>query len=291
MVQFGQDVIGGLGFGAIYALAALGLVIIFKTSRLVNFAFGSMGTAVAMILWTLLSAVRLPLVAAWLLALVGAAVVGALTDEALLRRIEQAPSLIQITITLGLFIGIEGLVGVLWGYTPKPLPELTSGGSLRVGPYFLTPDQLLIVALTLVLAAALHFVLERTRLGLAMRAIAQDRDTAMLMGVPTRRTVALSWAWGVLLSGLAAILVAPAVSLSPTMMDQIAVFAFAAAVLGGFGSLAGAIVGGFIVGIVGNLISAYLSTNFQLTFIFLLIVAVLYVRPHGIFGSAAQSRQ
>jgi branched-chain amino acid transport system permease protein len=291
MVQFGQDIIGGLGFGAIYALAALGLVVIFKTSRVVNFAFGSMGTVAAMLLWTLLLAAGLPPAGAWLLALAGAALIGALADVALLRRIERTTPLIQITLTLGLFIGIEGLAGVLWGYTPKSLPQLGAAGPLRLGPYYLTPDQLIIVALTAVLAAALYVVLERTRLGLAMRAIAQDRDAAMLMGVPTRGIVTQSWAWGVLLSGLAAILVAPSVGLSPTMMDQIAVFAFAAAVLGGFGSLAGAMVGGFLVGVVGNLISAYVSTNFQLTFIFLLIVAVLYVRPQGIFGSATEARQ
>jgi branched-chain amino acid transport system permease protein len=291
MVQFVQDVIGGLGFGAVYALAALGLVVIFKTSRVVNFAFGSMGTATAMLLWTLLSAAGLPPAAAWLLALTGAALIGALADVSLLRRIERTNPLIQITLTLGLFIGIEGLTGVLWGYTPKTLPQLGASGPLRIGPYFLTPDQLLIIGLTVVLAVALYVVLERTRLGLAMRGIAQDRDAAMLMGVPMRAIVTQSWAWGVLLSGLAAILVTPSVGLSPTMMDQIAVFAFAAAVLGGVGSLAGAVVGGFVVGVVGNLISAYVSTNFQLTFIFLLIVAVLYVRPQGIFGVSTEGRR
>jgi branched-chain amino acid transport system permease protein len=291
MVQFIQDVIGGLGFGAIYALAALSLVVIFKTSQVVNFAFGAMGTAVAMVLWTVLATSHVPLVAAWLAAMAAALAIGALMDVGLLRRIEQATTLIQITLTLGLFIGIDGLVGVIWGYTPKSIPSIVSGAPIAIGPYYLGPDQLAIIGLTVALAIALHLVLERTRLGLAMRAIAQDREAAMLMGVPMRGIVTLSWAWGVLLSGLAAILVAPAVSLSPTMMDQIALFAFAAAVLGGFGSLAGGIAGGFVVGIAGNLISAYLSTNFQTTFIFLLIVLVLYVRPQGMFGSEARSRQ
>jgi branched-chain amino acid transport system permease protein len=103
-----------------------------------------------------------------------------------------------------------------------------------------------------------------------MRAVAQDRDVALLMGIPVFRLVTASWAVGVLIAGLAAILVAPTVSLSPTMMDEIAVFAFAAAVLGGFGSLAGAIVGGFVIGVLNSLISAYLSTNYQLSLVFLL---------------------
>jgi branched-chain amino acid transport system permease protein len=291
VAQFGQDIIGGLGFGAIYALAALSLVVIFRTSQIVNFAFGALGTAVAMVLWTALAAAHLPLAAAWLAAIAAALAIGAAADAVLLRRIAQAPPLIQITLTLGLFIAIEGLVGVIWGYPPKAIPPIVSGAPLAIGPYYLGPDQIAIIVLTLILAAALHVVLERTRLGLAMRAIAQDRETAMLMGVPVRGIVTQSWAWGVLLSGLAAILAAPAVSLSPTMMDQIALFAFAAAVLGGFGSLTGAIAGGFIVGVAGNLIAAYVSTNFQLTFIFLLIVAVLYVRPQGLFGTEVKARQ
>jgi branched-chain amino acid transport system permease protein len=291
MIQLGQDIIGGLGFGAIYALAALGLVVVFRTSQIVNFAFGALGTAVAMILWTALSMTHLPPAVCWLIAVAAALAIGAVADAALLRRIGHATPLIQITLTLGLLVAIEGLVGVVWGYPPKAIPPVISGTSLALGPYYIGPNQIAIIVLTLALAAALHFMLERTRLGLAMRAIAQDRETAMLMGVPVRGIVTLSWAWGVLLSGLAAILVAPAVSLSPTMMDQIALFAFAAAVLGGFGSLAGAIAGGFIVGIAGSLIAAYVSTNFQLTFIFLLIVAVLYARPQGLFGAEVKTRQ
>jgi branched-chain amino acid transport system permease protein len=291
MVQFGQDLIGGLAFGAIYAIAALSLVVVLKTSGVVNFAFGAMGTAAAMFLWTFLTVLHLPVVAAWLLAVAGALALGAMTDVTLLRRVEEAATLTQITLTLGLFIGMGGVIGVIWGYTPKAIPKVVGGASLRVGPYFLTPDQLFVIALSLALAFALHLVLERTRLGLAMRAIAQDRETAMLMGVPVRGVVTRSWAWGAVLSGLAASLVAPAVSLSPTMMDEIGVYAFAAAVLGGFGSLAGAIAGGFAVGVISSLVGAYLSNNFQLTFIFLLIVAVLYVRPQGFFGSRATSRR
>jgi branched-chain amino acid transport system permease protein len=111
------------------------------------------------------------------------------------------------------------------------------------------------------------------------------------MGIRVRRYITASWAVGVLVTGVAANLVAPTVSLSPTMMDNIAVFAFAAAVLGGFGSLAGAIVGGFAIGVVSDLIAGYLSSDLQLSLVFLLIVVILYVRPQGLFGVAAHSRQ
>jgi len=124
-----------------------------------------------------------------------------------------------------------------------------------------------------------------------MQAVSQDREVAALMGIRVFRFVTASWAIGVLVTGVAAILVAPTVSLSPTMMDNIAVYAFAAAVLGGFGSLAGAVVGGFLVGVISSLVGAYLSTNYELSIIFLLIVVVLYVRPQGLFGVEAKTRQ
>ncbi len=291
MHNFFQFVVGGLGFGGIYALAALGLVLIFKTSSVVNFAFGAMATVVTLLLWSLLTRAGLPLAAAWLAAMGFAMLVGALSNAMLLSRVERSPVLIQIGLTLGLLILIEGLAGVLWGYGPKSIPQPFSGSAVNVASFLITPNELFIVGLTVAVGIALFVVFEHTRVGLAMRAVAADREVAALMGVRTHRYVTGSWALGVALSGIAAILVAPTLGLDPTMMDQVAVFAFAAAILGGFGSLAGAVVGGFLIGVGSNLIAAYVSTNLQLTLIFAVIVAVLYVRPEGLFGVGATSRQ
>jgi len=291
VAEFGQLVLGGLGFGGIYALAALGLVLIFKTSGVVNFAFGAMATVVTLMLWTLLEPLGLPVVVAWLLALAVGLLLGGICEVLLLRRIANAAPLIQIALTLGLLLVIQGLSGVVWGFSPKDVPRVVHGASLSVGPVLLDLNDVFIVVLTLVLGGAFFVIFERTRAGLAMRAIAQDRDTAELMGIPVRRFITASWAVGVLVSGVAANLVAPTVSLAPTMMDNIAVFAFAAAVLGGFGSLAGALVGGFAIGVVSNLVAGYLSNDLQLSIVFLLIVVILYVRPQGLFGVAADSRQ
>ena len=229
--------------------------------------------------------------AAWALAMVVALAIGAATEATLMRRVERAPVLVQIVLTLGLLILIEGLAGAIWGYGPKAIPQVFHGNAVSVASFLITPNDLFIVGLTVVLGLLLYLVFEHTRAGLAMRAIAADREAASLMGVRTHRYVTASWALGVALSGLAAILVAPTVGLEPSMMDQVAVFAFAAAILGGFGSLAGAIVGGFLIGVASNLIAAYVSTNLQLTLIFAVIVALLYVRPEGLFGVQATSRQ
>lgn len=290
MVSLGQYVIAGLGYGAIYALVALGLVLIFKTTGVINFAAGAMGTAVTMVLWTVLAQLNLPFVVAWLVALVAALLIGALTETVFLRRIHGSPLLIQIVLTLGLLLVIEGLVGWIWGYELKTVPPVVPGGPSKLGPWFVLPNEIFIIVLSLILTAVFFYIFERTRIGLAMRAVAQNPDVASLMGIHTFRYVTASWTIGVLVTGIGAILLAPLVSLSPTMMDDVAVFAFAAAVLGGFGSLAGAVAGGFIIGIVTDLIGAYISTNLEVTLIFLLIVLILYVRPQGLFGVEAKTR-
>jgi len=291
MHAFGQYVIGGLPFGGIYALAALGLVLIFKTTGVVNFAFGAMATASTLILWSVLQHGGLPFAVAWIVAMAAAMGIGALCEMTLLRRVERSPVLIQIVLTLGLLLVIEGVAGTIWGYAPKAVPRVLTGSPLSVARLLITPNDLFIVGLTVALGLALFAILERTRAGLAMRAIAADREVAKLMGVRTRRYVTAAWAIGVAISGVAAILVAPTVGLDPSMMDEIGVFAFAAAILGGFGSLAGAVIGGFVIGIGANLIAAYISTNLQLTLIFAFIIALLYVRPQGLFGVEAVSRQ
>src|SRR5438874_5073760 len=291
MHNFFQFVIGGLGFGGIYAFAALGLVLIFKTSGVVNFAFGAMATVVTLTLWSLLNHAGLPFAAAWVLAMVIAMLIGGFTNGVLMRRIERSAVLVQIVLTLGLLILIEGLAGVLWGYGPKSIPQPLSGNPVNVASFLITPNDLFIIGLTVGVGLLLFVVFEWTRVGLAMRAIAADREVASLMGIRTNLYVTGSWALGTALSGIAAILVAPSLGLEPTMMDQVAVFAFAAAIVGGFGSLIGAVVGGFLIGVASNLIAAYVSTNLQLTLIFAVIVAVLYVRPDGLFGTQAVSRQ
>jgi branched-chain amino acid transport system permease protein len=291
MTVFAQLVVSALGFGGIYALAALGLTIIFKTSNVVNFAYGAMGTAVAMLAWTVHAGLGLPAAVAWVLAITGGGALGAVSEAGFLRRVEGAPAIVGIVMTLGLLLLVEGLTGVIWGFGPKGFPSVLSGASIAAGPVTIDRNDLFIAGLTVVIALVLYAFYERTRLGLAVRAVAEDPETASLMGISRRWVLSLSWAAGVAITGVAAVLAAPSVGLTPEMMDNIAVFAFAAAVLGGLGSLAGAVVGGFAVGVLANLIAGYASTNLQLTLVFALIVVVLYLRPQGLFGRAAQVRQ
>ncbi|MDA8102908.1 MAG: branched-chain amino acid ABC transporter permease [Nitrospiraceae bacterium] len=291
MTLFFQLIVSGLGFGAVYALGAISLTVIFNTSNVVNFASASLSSAVALLMWLALVRLHLSVLLAWLFALVAAMVIGALVEAAFLRRVERSSLIVQIVMTLGLLVAIEGLDGALYGFNPKTLPHVIHGPSIAIGSVFLDRNDAFILGLTLVLTFVLYLVYQRTRLGLALRAVASDREVASLMGIQTQRMVSLSWAIGVLLAGVSAILIAPSISLTPTFMENVAVFAFAAAVLGGFGSLPGALVGGLLIGVMSNLISGYLSNNLQLTFVFIMILLVLYVRPNGLFGKRVMSRQ
>lgn len=290
MTLFFQLVLSGLGFGGIYALAALGLTLIFKTSNVVNFGYGAMGTVVAMLVWTLHSSAKLPIAASWLLAVAAGALLGVVMETAFLRRVQAAAIIVSIVMTLGLLLLIEGLTGVIWGFAPKAVPPVLSGSSITFGSLAISRDDLFIAGLAVALGLILYAFYEHTRLGLAVRAVAEDAEVAELMGISRRRVVTASWAAGVAVTGAAATLAAPSVGLTPTFMDDIAVFGFAAAVLGGFGSLLGAVVGGFLIGIVSNLVAGYISTNLQLTLVFALIVVVLYLRPEGLFGRPAWVR-
>jgi branched-chain amino acid transport system permease protein len=291
MTEFFQLVVSALGFGGVYALAALGLNIIYKTSNVVNFAFGAMATVVALFVWTVHTGLGLPTALAWLLAILGGAVIGGVTEGGFMRRVERAPPLVSIVMTIGLLLIVEGLAGVIWGYGPKTVPTVISGPSIAIGSVSVDRNDLFVAGFAVAVTIALQLFYQRTRRGLAVRAVAEDPEVAPLMGISRRSVLALSWAVGVALCGVAATLVAPAVSLTPTMMDDIAVFAFAGAVLGGLGSLWGALVGGFAVGILADLVAGYISANLQLVVVFALIVAVLYLRPQGLFGQAAQVRQ
>ena len=291
MTVFAQLVVSALGFGGIYALAALGLTIVFKTSDVGNFASGARATGVDMVAWTVHAGLGLAAAVAWGLANLCGRALGAVSEAGFLRRVEGAPAIVSIVMTLGLLLLVEGLTGVIWGFGPKGFPSVLSGAGIAAGPVSIDRNDLFISGLTVVIALVLYAFYERTRLGLAVRAVAEDPETASLMGISRRWVLGLSWAAGVAVTGVAALLAAPSVGLTPTMMDNIAVFAFAAAVLGGLGSLAGAVVGGFAVGVLANLIAGYASTNLQLTLVFALIVMVLYLRPQGLFGRAAQVRQ
>jgi branched-chain amino acid transport system permease protein len=279
-----QIAIAGLAQGCLYALVALGLVVIANTSGVLNFAQGAMGMAVTYVAWSLLSLAHVGFWPAVIIAAASAFALGAASQVVLLNRLRGASDMTQIVLTLGLAMLLEGVVGLIFGYNPRPMAFPLSMAPMLVGPIVLRPQDIVNVSFLAVLALALAILFTRTTLGLTMRSITQNSYAARLMGVRVERVLSLAWGWGVLLGGIAAVLAASTTSVTPDMMNTVLIYGFAGAIMGGFGSLVGACAGGLVLGIVNNFIVAFVSPQLSMSFVFALLLVVLYVRPDGLFG-------
>jgi len=279
-----QIVLTGLAQGSLYALAALGLIVIYNASEVLNFAQGAMGMAAAYVAWVLLTNLHVGYPLAFVAALTFAFALGVIVQSLGLRRLMGASILTQIVVTLGLFMFTQGVVGIMFGYNPKPMVQPLSWRPIVAGTIVLRPQDIVDLGILAILSLGLAALFARTKLGLGMRAITQNVYAARLMGVPVASVLSVAWGIGVLLGGVAAILSAPVTSMTPNMMDTIIVYAFVAAIVGGFGSLAGAIVGGLILGIVNSFIETFLAPELSMSIVFGLLLLVLYAKPDGLFG-------
>lgn len=282
-----QIFVSGLAQGSLYALAALGIVVIFNASQVVNFAHGAMAALAAYVTWSLLGTLHVPYPLAVLAALIVAFGVGYAIEAVLLRRVVDAPPLTQIVVTLGLLMFFTGAIGLAFGYNPHSLPPLVNFPSLAAGPVLLLASDAFQLVVLVLIVAALLVLFRRTRIGLAMRALTQDLFASRLAGIPIGAVLSVAWGIGIALAGVAGILAVPKTTLTPAMMDTLVIYGFVAAVLGGFGTIWGAVFGGLVLGVVDNLIKTYLAPELSLTAVFALLLAVLYVRPNGIFGREA----
>lgn len=281
-----QIIVGGLIFGCIYALAALGIVLIYKTTDVVNFAHGEMAMFTTFISFVLLTQYGFNYFTSLLLALVFAICFGSLVYLIFMRKVQNAPHINQVVLTLGLFMIINGVASFLWGNHPASFPEAVEGDVIQIGNVYVTPHDLFMVGITLLLMFVFFLIFKFSKIGLAMRSSSQDMLASKLMGINITLVFLVTWGIGAALGGIAGIMTAPFTFLSPNMMGEILIIAFAGAVLGGFISLPGAVLGGLIIGIVENLISYYISPELRIVIIFLFIILVLYIRPQGILGGA-----
>jgi len=291
MALLAQYVAGGLATGSLYALVALGIVLLYRTSRVLNFAHGDLATFGTFIAFALLTARRWPFAAAALGSLAATAVVGAAVFSLILRPAKESTLLGKIVITLGLALVLQGTTATLWGTDTKTLPfPLSDVTVYRLGQVVVSQISLGSAAAGLALMGALYVLVQHTRVGLAMRAVSQDTVAAQALGIPVRQILALTWGLASALGAAAGILLAPATLLDPYMMLDPFLKGFAAAVLGGIDSLPGAAAGGLLLGVVEALFGAYVSVKFKTTLAFLIIIAVLTVRPEGLFGREYRRR-
>jgi len=287
---FWQQVASGLSAGCLYALAALGLVLIYRTMEIVNFAHGEMAMISTFVAYTLLVRVGLPYVLAMLVALAFAFIFGMAIERVFLRPIQEGPLVSMMIMTLGLFMVFNGAAGWVWGFDPVSFPYAVRGRPVFIGDIIVTRDSLLVLAVTVIMAGALYLALRFTMAGIAIRATSQNPRAARLMGVPVPKVYSLTWGMSAVLGAVAGVLIAPTTFLSPSMMAEVQIKAFTAAVLGGFSSLPGAVVGGLLLGVLENLVAGYISTQLKSTFAFALIVVVLLIRPSGIMGTTERRK-
>jgi branched-chain amino acid transport system permease protein len=285
-------VAAGLSAGSLYALVALGLVLIHRCTRVLNFAHGEVAALGAFVTFTLVSGGR-PF---WIAALAGVAVSAAVAVAFYLVVLEPAQRRAvsaggEVILTLGLALLLQGVSVELWGAEPQRLPlPVSDSGSLALGPARVGHLALATLAVSLAAAALLFLVVERTRLGLAMRALADNTSAGRALGLPVRSILACAWALASALAAVAGIMLSGVLLLDPFFMLEPSLKGFAAAVLGGLASLPGAVVGGLLLGVAESLAGAYLGVALRGSFSFAVIVAVLLVRPEGLFGRSRRER-
>ncbi len=292
MDRLAQYALTGLSAGSLYALVALGIVLIYRSTRVLNFAHGDIATLATFVAFSLLSH-RYPfgLAAAASLA-VGAAVGIVFYFTVLLRAQREGVNLLgMVILTLGLALIIQGLVVYVWGAEPVSLPfPISDTATYRVGTVVVSHLALVTIAAGVVGSALLYLLVQHTRLGLAMRATSENLMAAQTLGIPTRLVLGVAWAVASGLGVVAGIFLAPALLLDPFFMLDPFLKGFAAAVLGGLNSLPGAIVGGLVLGVAESLVGAYMTIQFKNTFAFLVIILVLLVRPEGLLGKEFKER-
>ncbi|BCM81631.1 branched-chain amino acid ABC transporter permease [Methylobacterium indicum] len=288
-----QGIASGLVTGSVYALLALALVIVFRTTDVANFAEGEFYMAAAYLAFFLIAIVGLPLWAAApaMVALIAAA--SGLFQRVVLRRVAAARgvSVNLVIATLGLSYVLKGAVRATgFGDTPRSFPSVVSDGSVTLGQASLSYLDLAILVTALAVMAAFFAVFNLTRTGRAMRAVGMNRRAAQLVGINLGRTERLVWIFSGGISAIAAILIAPKL-LMTAEMGGVVTLAFAAAIVGGFTSLPGAVVGGFIIGIAENLVGLFVSTRAITVAPFVIIMLVLIFKPRGLFGGRLRVRK
>lgn len=292
MVNFLQQVVQGLGSGAIYASLALALSLIYRFTGIVNLAQGEMAMFSTYVAWQLVHSGMsfwLALPVTLLISFAG----GMLIERVIIRPVEGAPELTVVIVTVGLFVFVNAAAGFIWSFLIKDFPNPFPGGALSLGGVQLGYGTLGILGVVAVVMGLLYLLFQHTKIGLGMRAVSGNPASARLSGIRVGRMLALGWGLAATVGALSGILVAPLLFLDPNMMSGVLIYAFAAATLGGFDSPVGVVIGGLIVGVAETLAGAYVGfvgSDLKVGVPLVIILVVLLLRPQGLFGRATVER-
>jgi branched-chain amino acid transport system permease protein len=284
-----HQVLAGLATGGIYASLALALVMIYQATHLVNFAQGEMAMFCTYIGWTLINA-GLGYWPAFLLTVGFGFVLGVLIERVVIRPIAHSSVLSAVVVFIALLVILNSVTGWIYSYTIKTFPSPFPADSV-LGNRYMSPHELGSIATTFVVLILLYAFFRFTPLGLAMRAAAQNPESSRLVGIRVGWMLALGWGLASAIGAVAGMMIAPIVFLDPNMMSGILLYAFAAALVGGIDSPGGAVFGGFLVGVLENVLGAFVIGNeLKLAVALVLIIGVLVVKPSGFFGKVQVTR-
>lgn len=291
MQQLVNVVLNGVSVGFVYAAFALALVLIFRSTRIINFGQGSMAMLTTFIALALIEAGYSYWIA-FVAALLSGFVLGAVIERVIIRRVEGGPDLNAVIVTLGIFVAIQALAAVLFGSSFRSFPSPVGLSGFQIGSFNLgfTPTDVFIVISVGAVMLALVALFQFTNLGLTMRAAAFSQEVARLLGVKVNRLLTLGWGLAAVVGSLSGLLVAGGGLVYPAYMDGIIVFGFVAAVLGGLDSPIGAVVGGLSLGVVLSIVSGYVDQRLVTLAALGVLMAVLLVKPAGLFSSSVARR-
>ena len=282
--MLGQQILSGLATGSVYALTAIAVVVVFRNIRTINLAQGDFGMIAAFLGIVFIKEfdlnyyVMLPLVVLCSMGL------GILVERIVMRPIADSDWLTLFTATLGVYYILHGAAGWIWGRNTKAFPVTFDAEPVEIYGALISQGHLINMAWAAAIAIVLFFFFKYTKQGIAMRAVTDDPETALLMGIPVRFIVLLTWGMAGFLAAFAGVLLAPIVYVSPEMMDEVLIKGYVAAVFGGMYSIPGAIIGALMIGVAENLAGGYLGSHFKTATAFVMIVVLLTFRPQGLFG-------
>ena len=284
-----QLLVSGVSQGCVYGLIALGFVLIYKATEMVNFAQGEIMMLGAFVAYVFINGLGWSFPVGVVAAVLVMAMVGVMLERVLVRPMIGEPHFAVLMLTIGLSFVLRAIASAIWGNEPKALATPYAGEIVELGGLIIGVENIAIIVGTLLLCGTLYVFFRFTRLGVAMQAASQNQLAAYFVGISVKRIYALVWALAAMIATCAGVLTAP-VSLIDPLMGFVAIKAFAAAIVGGFGSLPGAVLGGILVGIVEQFAGLYLPAGFADTSAYVLLLIMLVVRPDGLFATVQRKK-
>ena len=292
-MNFLQYLINGISIGAVYAIIALGYTMVYGIAKMLNFAHGDVIMVGAYISYSMSSYLGLPTVVSILVAVVVCTGLGMLIEGLAYKPLRGVPSLAVLITAIGVSYFLQNAAQLIWGSAPKNFQSIVTMAPLVLfdGQLTITGEVIYTIVTSVVIMVALTLFINRSRMGKAMRAVSEDRDAAQLMGINVNQTISTTFAIGSALAAVAGVLLCSTVpTLMPTTGSMPGIRAFTAAVLGGIGSIPGAMLGGILLGVIETFSKAYISTQFSDAIVFLVLIVILLVKPAGLLGKQVQEK-